>query len=98
MADSKRIYCPNPSCNKVTACNKQNPQKTTCIHCNFEFCSGCQISWEIHQTKKNCKEALGEEMGPDWFQHSDFANCTNCGVRIQKQDGCNHIKCPQCHH
>ena len=79
MKDSKRGYCPNPTCNKITRFNKKKQRSYKCEHCQFEFCGKCQIAWSRHvvqpgdnnDKKKNgdikkCEDVLAEELG-DWF-------------------------------
>eukprot|EP00347_Sterkiella_histriomuscorum_P000263 403376551 len=94
MIDSKRGYCPNPACNKITRFNKKKQKDYKCEHCKFEFCGKCQISWARHVGKK-CEDVLAEELG-DWFKNSDFQNCPKCRVRVEKTSGCNHMTCAQC--
>ena len=72
MVDNKKAYCPNPKCNKVTACNKSKVKMIECEHCKFQCCGKCQIDWNLHKDK-DCDQVLEEEIG-DWFKESDFSN------------------------
>lgn len=38
---------------------------------------------------------MAEELGA-WFKKTNFSNCPKCHVRVEKQSGCNQMKCSQC--
>lgn len=92
MKDPNKCYCPNPTCNKITKCNKKKTKMNQCEHCKFQFCGKCQIVWEKH-LGKTCEDVLADEMGA-WFTSSNFSNCPRCHVRVEKVSGCNHMTCP----
>lgn len=65
MKDSKRGYCPNPSCNKITNYDKKKMKAFKCEHCKFQFCGKCKVDWKRHG-KKKCEDVLSQELG-GWY-------------------------------
>jgi hypothetical protein len=94
-------WCPKPSCGtamigKAGMCMMRCPKED----CKFAFCYNCKSEWHSDTT---CEEfqKWKEENGDAENRFREWAKkntkgCPRCKVLIQKNAGCNHMKCPSC--
>jgi IBR domain, a half RING-finger domain/Zinc finger, C3HC4 type (RING finger) len=94
--------CPGPDCKMVAhVLTSQQPtshqsSSINCTHCHTSFCFDC--GGEPHQPAK-CSDftAWNAIFGSSEFWVKKHAKpCPSCGVPIEKNDGCNHMKCSRC--
>lgn len=69
-----------------------------CPSCFIRICRGCH---SVFHEGLTCDEQEEERKGGDmlfkrWIEKSGTKECPGCGARIQKIDGCNHVKCSAC--
>ena len=63
-----------------------------CIDNNHEFCSKCLLA-----PHPGVKCSTNVEQGfSNWKKRNDVRLCPQCGIEIQKLDGCNHMTCSKC--
>jgi ariadne-1 len=93
-------WCPRPGCGNAVIGDPQY-RRIVCNKCQFEFCFECNDSWhtgtceEYRQWKvENGKADVKFE---EW-QKENTKPCPNCKTRIQKNEGCNHMTCTNCHY
>ncbi|EGR31975.1 ibr domain protein, partial [Ichthyophthirius multifiliis] len=66
----------------------------TCNKCGLQMCYFCTNLW--HEDL-DCESAIDSEY-KIIIQKFQVKNCPQCLSRIQKSEGCNHMKCPRCSH
>lgn len=77
---------------------KENNQYSQCNICENVFCFKCLRTKEEHK-KKSCEEYLKQDEENDekiFKKNGTFKKCPYCNIPTQKNDGCNHMKCPHC--
>ena len=91
-------FCPTPDCTQIYRVSKEDSAVIQCPACLIETCSHCHKSPHPGLT---CEEntLIGSKSGQQlllerWAKgHSNVKKCPDCGVFIEKIDGCNHIHC-----
>jgi len=91
-------FCPTPDCTQVYRVSTEDSAVIQCPACLIETCSHCHKSPHRGLT---CEENMligsksGQELLLDrWAKgHPNVKKCPDCGVFIEKIDGCNHIHC-----
>jgi len=91
-------FCPTPDCTQLYRVSKEDSAVIQCPACLIETCSHCHKSPHRGLT---CEEntLVGSKSGQElllerWAKgHSNVKKCPDCGVFIEKIDGCNHIHC-----
>jgi len=101
IVDSHPLWkrCPAPGCNYVFKLDGSR-KDVRCV-CNFPFCTRCSSESHVPCTcqmmvdwvKKNKSE--GESA--NWILVNTQL-CPKCKWPIEKNGGCNHMTCMQCHH
>ena len=89
-SDKKIKFCPYPDCDGYA--EKKMFKKY--VKCNYghEFCFVCgqkPHGW------KSCS-AMIDKGFEEWKGHTLVKRCPYCQFWTEKQDGCNHMTCPQC--
>lgn len=83
MLDSTNKLCMNNFCKGKLDKNFQ------CIACNTKFCKKCElVLQDNHVCDKNLVESI--EL------INKFVPCPNCGIHIERSDGCPSMKCSVC--
>jgi ariadne-1 len=93
--------CPGPDCT-IVACSPQHakePGKTMiakCTHCATSFCFSCGAT--PHQPARCADFAEWSRIfgSSDFWVKKNAKPCPGCNVPIEKNQGCNHMKCSQC--
>ena len=103
-----------PKCKKVihidVLLNDQYGGLEITCECNYSFCSSCSLPWhelincELYQKYKTlnetCMKLISNKVNEDmleWLKNKT-KTCPNCGEVIEKNAGCNHMKCIRCNH
>ena len=72
--------CPAENCKEGIVDMKMNPPQ--CRRCRRAFCPNCMMAHHTGSCDKNFN-----------MHFREFRKCPQCGISIQKIDGCNHITC-----
>jgi len=96
-------WCPRPGCG-TPMIGEPNSTMMRCPRedCNFCFCYNCKEDWHQDFTCQQYQEWKLENNDAEkrfkaWAE-KNTKQCPSCRVRIQKHDGCNHMKCSSCRH
>lgn len=87
-------WCPNPSCSNAFVARA--PVRTAVCTCGTRFCFRC--GKEAHEPV-GCPQLeawtikCGSESENATWMLAHTKKCPLCGVRIEKNQGCNHMKC-----
>jgi len=82
-------WCPVPDCGRFVS-NSKGKSRVKC-ECGFEVCFKCGEAWHKGSCKKNPEELYGV-----WAKGRKIQRCPKCRIRIEKNEGCNHITCTNC--
>ena len=97
-------FCGTPHCTRLymlTPKDSVNPPAFHCPSCLRSVCSACQgvphegvscFEWEINQ---NAEVQKADALLEKWANRKgkDVHRCPKCSALIEKNKGCNHIKC-----
>ncbi|KAJ2355872.1 hypothetical protein IWW50_003072 [Coemansia erecta] len=99
-------WCPAPNCEFAIEC--QVPQAawaysipTVRCRCGTAFCFGCRMDDHVPAPCKlvelwiqKCKD---DSETSNWIK-ANTQECVKCKATIEKNGGCNHMTCRECHH
>ena len=91
MIDPNIQLCPYPDCESY-AKKEENNKFVSCIENKHKFCFNCLKDWHINEECKIEKEQSFEK----WKNPRKVKRCPRCKYFIEKNEGCNHIKCFNC--
>ncbi|ANB15420.1 E3 ubiquitin-protein ligase HEL1 [Sugiyamaella lignohabitans] len=99
-------WCPAPDCDNAIECNvdfqdlKKVVPSVKCS-CGHEFCFGCgddehqpAMCVLVKKWRQKCKD---DSETANWIA-ANTHDCPNCKAVIEKNGGCNHMKCRKCKH
>ncbi|OMJ66046.1 hypothetical protein SteCoe_37251 [Stentor coeruleus] len=86
-------FCIIPDCEGIIKGSVENPCNY-CSVCNFEICFLCLKPWHEGKT---CEEIQIKEFDK-WVEGKDVKDCPNCKYKIEKNLGCEHMTCINCHY
>ena len=84
--DKSKQWCPAANCGLWVKGSHWKPKVEWAN--GHQFCFICQQKWH----SGNCKDHLDEQF-MDWASEHNVARCPKCNVRIEKNEGCNHMTC-----
>ena len=98
--------CPNLKCNFSIKVQDNIPKEIIC-ECGYIFCFSCLNEshipcscemvkqWDIYneELKKNYSESIDKHGENFLWINENTKQCPNCGVSIEKNQGCNHMTC-----
>ena len=100
MLNENARFCPVIDCEGYMIGSRLKP-KLECPECKFVICFDCSKPWHGYFTK--CSSAQNaENMDEDdkkyhqWELNKDVKKCPKCRMRIEKNEGCNHMTCISC--
>ena len=70
-------------------CNGKLNDKFICMKCSTKFCDKCE---KVYKESHKCNEADVESLK---FINT-IMKCPNCGISIEKSEGCNGMTCASC--
>ena len=89
------IKCFRPECEHINIYKKYKSDDNKTICCNkckiAEFCHKCRNTDHVGECNIGVDSAFEE-----WI-NKNTKKCPNCNTNIEKNDGCNHMTCSQCH-
>ena len=87
-------FCPGPDCNiVVVSLGDISPVK--CM-CDTSFCFGCGEAPHVPALCADFEKWQAIFGSSEYWVAKHSRPCPNCGVPIEKNQGCNHMKCSQC--
>lgn len=94
-------WCPKPDCNTAVVGDPldENFPCLVCTKCATKFCSDCGLEWHPNFTcKENAKRTRTsrDKKSDKWRAKHKVRKCAQCAVDIEKDSGCNHMKCVTC--
>ena len=94
------MWCPGKGCNKACQSNTGRTVGVQC-ECQTNFCFTCQkathrpLPCEMLEKWEKEVQRKQDNLNEAWIK-GNAKLCPNCKVPIQKNEGCNHIKCAAC--
>ena len=98
-------WCPKRSCSYGVVGNEKDADfpMLTCTQCYTKFCFHCSLKWHPEMTcnqkrkqdekRESTRNQRHVKKNKKWLKHNRLIKCRRCGQGIQKNDGCNHMKC-----
>ena len=101
IPDGQRLCC--PQCQMLYFFDANNQLFGYCADCKFRFCFDCNKKWHPGKECKNKNRKdenilFIEKENKKLFDKMNWMSCPQCGIMIEKTDGCNcltHKKCPK---
>ena len=106
---SDYVPCSNVGCGSGGIVNSAIDSFATCSSCGIQTCVACRTRYhpgmthaehlaalkDVELDGERARERLEEERASEIFVEKKTKTCPNqdCGFRIQKISGCNHITC-----
>lgn len=98
-------WCLAVGCNSGQL-NTANGNYMDCANCGYKQCLTHKVPWHFNETcdqyeyRTSGQQARDEEAQTEAMIDSVSKKCpgSNCGWRIQKTDGCDHMTCRKCRH
>ncbi|KAJ2583163.1 hypothetical protein GGH95_001149 [Coemansia sp. RSA 1836] len=99
-------WCPAPNCQYAVECLVPRSAMDTIIptvncKCGKAFCFGCKLDdhmpapcFLVDKWMKKCKD---DSETANWLK-ANTKECTKCKSTIEKNGGCNHMTCRECHY
>ena len=86
-------YCPTPDCSQVF---RPAPEGIflQCPSCLVRICPTCKADAHDGLTCTEFKD--GDNLFQEWAGQRDVKRCPGCRIAIEKDEGCNHMKCTVC--
>lgn len=93
-------WCRSTDCEYAVKVRKPETFLVIC-KCGFESCFSCGELWHVPITcallKKWTQSCVEDIESYKWIQ-DNAKKCPKCGINIEKNGGCNHMRCRYCHH
>ncbi|RMZ73251.1 RING finger [Pyrenophora seminiperda CCB06] len=103
-AGESYVACLSPTCGlhfSVEDCKEDQSSRETiaCPYCEYETCFKCNRPWESHgeggcDKAKKAEDAESEAT----IKKIGAKPCPHCGIKIEKNGGCDHVQCRHCRH
>lgn len=100
-SDPSCRFCPRPGCGTAMLGNPDRP-RMNCPRdgCRFAYCFNCREAWHDGVTCEAYQEWKIDNANVDntftTWANQNAKPCPNCHVIIDKNGGCNHMKCTRC--
>ncbi|CZR68195.1 uncharacterized protein PAC_18094 [Phialocephala subalpina] len=91
-------YCPTPDCPQIYRTSTQG-DAFLCSTCLTPVCTSCNVISHDGMSCAEFKDLSSEDAKAfqRYKKEHDVRDCPNCKVGIQKNKGCNHMECTNCH-
>ena len=83
-------FCPYPDCDSYA--EKKKSRNVKCKKNNHEFCFECLKPWHFGSCSNNIDKDFVL-----WKKNKLVKQCPKCKMWTEKNEGCNHMTCPECH-
>ena len=91
--DPNKKLCPYPNCDSFLEKIDDHNKEAKCKN-NHSFCFLCL---KKPHANFSCNENIDKSI-VDFARNHFVKKCPNCGIIIEKNNGCNHITCVKCGH
>jgi ariadne-1 len=103
-ASKSLCQCPGPDCavvaHRSNACDEASSRATNptvhCCRCNIDFCFSCANEPHL---PAHCTDFASWQLifgSSQYWVKKNTKPCPRCSVPIEKNNGCNHMRCSQC--
>ncbi|XP_003385002.1 PREDICTED: potential E3 ubiquitin-protein ligase ariadne-2-like [Amphimedon queenslandica] len=92
-------WCPGRDCDMVFAVKEPLPKRIQCTHCNLATCFQCGEEYHSPtdcESFKNWLLKCRDDSETAHYITSNTKDCPKCSSAIEKNGGCNHIRCTKC--
>jgi len=87
---NNRKWCSAPGCGKAVKGSASHPHVV--CECGFHMCFKCGEAWH---GSTSCAKNF-EKLYSNWASSKNIQKCPKCKIRIEKDEGCNHMTCAFC--
>lgn len=91
-------HCPTANCPYSFINEDNNNVRTTCPSCNKTYCSNCLVNHDQEISCENARKAKENDETFEKWKNENTKNCPQCQTVIQRDGGCNTIRCSRCEH
>ena len=92
LNDPNVKFCPIKDCESYA--KKEDDNKyVTCLE-GHKFCFVCSKPWH---GRKKCQDEIDKDF-KKWKKNKVIKRCPNCKMWVEKNYGCNHMTCAECHY
>ena len=94
--DRNLLFCAEIECENVLDLRNFDleMQNLVCSLCGASTCKQCR---RLEHTGKECNQFI-DDLFEIYKLDNGIKSCPQCGVDIQKGDGCDHMICQKCKH
>ncbi|XP_067133598.1 potential E3 ubiquitin-protein ligase ariadne-2-like [Centruroides vittatus] len=94
-------FCPGSDCSIVIRAKEVKSKRVICSSCKIQFCFKCGTAYHAPndcETIKNWILKCSDDSETANYICAHTKDCPMCQVTIEKNGGCNHMKCYNCKH
>lgn len=102
--DTHMRQCPTANC-PYTYWYEGDPEEVQCPQCNQIYCSNCRFNHseaitcdQAEHERKLAAEPEAAERETERFLREKTKPCPLCHAPVEKNGGCNHMTCSNCHY
>ena len=91
-------WCPAAECDFAIRATNFEKSAVTC-HCGHKFCFACHKEWHEFLSCdifKRWETKVGDDSATAKYLNVYTKDCPKCHTAIEKDGGCNHMKCRKC--
>ena len=92
IRDPNKKECPYPECDSYLLKSRNN--KFVKCKNGHKFCYECLRPWHENNS---CEEIMEKEF-MNWKKNKVIKKCPRCKIYTEKNEGCNHMTCTNCHY
>ena len=90
---TKYCCCHSPGCENIYLLDDPKNPVVSCMMCSMKYCRKCKQQPHEGQSCEQFKDSLDFEKN---YVRLGLKKCSKCHAVIEKNGGCNHIKCKNC--
>jgi len=94
-------FCPGNNCKYVIKAEKCVHKRATCTSCKTSFCYQCGSDYHAPtdcETIKRWLTKCADDSETANYISAHTRDCPKCNICIEKNGGCNHMRCYHCKH
>jgi len=101
--DANCRFCPRPGCSNAMIGDSTIPMMVCSSElCKYAFCFNCRDEWHADSTCENYQQWKKDNNATNSlfisWANKNTKDCPKCKSKIEKNGGCNHMKCIECKH